>query len=732
MPCARGTPPRAPRSGAVLLSAFAGAFATSLFTSPANAADFDAASMTFRLDPAASIRASLDDPNGTGGLPARLFDVYYDQGYAALAPGSGGTGLLDGDFAKERGVEGKGALRVLWNRTVLFGDAETFAGLAKSRVEVKALVRAEGAMPELRAIYSKRSLDGREVSFPSAQVVALRTGQATSDGWVELSTGPIDGSIGSTPLAGIVILPSHAAPAMASFLVDALEVKKVADGLLSGSACTIAHEAEQCKKGAVCAEGMCIDAAAVYGALPPEVTRRDIVTRATTYMTRFQEDRHASDAAVAGFAASMPAIAALAETPEAFFRPYLSLIGGARGAHTGAPQPNPYSRIASGATTMVRSYGSELNACFGIVEKNLSGGGRGYGVYRTAEGSPLRVGDVIDTVDGEPIDAWIARFAAEHALLAADPDSDRPYIASSLHMVVMRYAKEASVSRCTGPGACTPVTIDVAMLRKSVEKIAAMECSPRFQLAVDVPTGTNPDAYESAISQTSAIDGSVSLHTNGEPPDDASWNTIVRNAFESGTDKLLVDKRRGDGGGGYALEMWASYLRRGPSFGLFFVPRIDHTQIDGPPGFLADLLGTCSGKATGGKCALAQLETYVAKAGGLPARTAWLTVLDGSASDMSTYFAKGAAGVRVFGPNRTLGLFGGLGVMGSFLPGWTGGYVQLGDVRSGATNAERVSGTWHSGRGVEPDELVVQTQSDLVAGKDTMLERARAWLATGE
>lgn len=720
-----------PRSGAVLLS-FAGALAASLVTSPAAAADFDAASMMFRLDPAASIRASLDDPNGTGGLPARLFDLYFDQGYSALAPGSGGTGLLDGDFAKERPVEGKGALRVLWNRAVLFGDAESFAGFAKSRIEVKVLVRAEGAMPELRAIYSKRSLDGTEVSFPSAQVVAFRTGQATSDGWVELSTGPIDGSIGSTPLAGIVILPAHAGPASSAFLVDALEVKKLAGDLLSGSACTLAHEAEQCTKGAVCAEGMCIDAAAVYGALPPESTRRDVVTRAATYMTRFQEDRHASDAALTGFAASMPAIAALAETPEAFFRPYLSFIGSARGAHTGAPRPNPYSRIAAGATTMVRSYGSELNACFGIVEKDLSGGGRGYGVYRTAEGSPLRVGDVIDTVDGEGIDAWVARFAAEHALLAADPDSDRPYIASSLHMVVMRYAKEVSVSRCAGPGACTPVTIDVATLRKSPDKIAAMECSPRFQLAVDVPAGTDPDAYEAAISQTSPIDGSVSLHTNGEPPDDVSWSSIVRNAFESGTDKLLVDKRRGDGGGGSALEMWGSYLRRGPSYGLFFVPRIDHTQIDGPPGFLADLLGTCSGRATTGKCALAQLETFASKAGSLPARTAWLTVLDGSASDMSTYFAKGAAGVRVFGPNRTLGLFGSLGVMGSFLPGWTGGYVQLGDVRSGATNAERVSGTWHSGRGIDPDELVVQTQSDLVVGKDTMLERARAWLATGE
>lgn len=719
-----------PRSGGLLFF-LSTTLAAPLVTSRASAADFDAASMKFQLDPAATIRAGLDDPNATGGLPARIFDVFYEQGYAGLAPFSGGTGLLDGDFVKDRAAEGKGAMKVPFNRAVLLGDAESFMGLTSSRLEVKALVRAEGAMPELRAIYSKRALESAEVAFPSAQVVAIRTGRATSDGWIEITTGPIDGHIGSTPLVGLVLLPSHEAPANTSFLVDALEVKKLPGEILSGNTCTVAREKEQCKKGAVCAEGLCIDAAAVYGALPPFETRRDIVTRTATYLTRFQEDRHASDAAAMGFAAEMPAIGDVATTPDAFYRPYAALIGSVRGAHTGAPMPRPYSRIASGATSIVRGQGSELNACFGIVEKDLSGGGRGYGVYSTAGESPLRVGDVIDTVDGEAVDAWVARFAAEHSMMAADSDSDRPYIASSLHALVMRYANDLGVARCTAPGSCGPVKIDVSALRKAPEKILPMECSPRFKLAVDVPQGADPDAYDAAIAQT-GVDGSVTLHTNGEPVEEPKWNTIVRSAFESGTDKLLVDKRRGDGGGGEALEMWGSYMRRGPSYGLFFVSRIDHTRIDGPPGFLADLLGTCSGKTFSGKCGLAQLETFTAKPGALPARTAWVTVLDGSASDMSTFFAKGAPGVRIFGTNRTLGLFGSLGVMGSFLPGWTGGYVQFGDVRSGATNAERVSGTWHSGRGVEPDELVVQTQSDLLLGRDTMIERARAWMATGQ
>jgi hypothetical protein len=54
--------------------------------------------------------------------------------------------------------------------------------------------------------------------------------------------------------------------------------------------------------------------------------------------------------------------------------------------------------------------------------------------------------------------------------------------------------------------------------------------------------------------------------------------------------------------------------------------------------------------------------------------------------------------------------------------------VQFGDTREGTTPAERRSGAFRSGRGIEPDEIVVQLQSDLLADRDTMLERARTWL----
>jgi hypothetical protein len=390
--------------------------------------------------------------------------------------------------------------------------------------------------------------------------------------------------------------------------------------------------------------------------------------------------------------------------------------------------PEPYSRLAAGATTRLRYYENELNACFGLVEKDLLGGGHGYGVFATAAPSPLAVGDVVETVDGEPVDTWLARTAAEHLILAADPDSDRALAAQELSAIVLRHGKTLGVQRCTGVGACQAIAIDLDQSRKDVANVKPLQCTPRFQLGVNVPTGVDTNAYEAAIMDTAA-DGTVTLFTNGEPSPAPEWVSTAKQAFSAATDRLIVDKRRGDGGGGDALATWAGELRRPSDFGLYFVQRIDYAAIDGAPGFLSDLLSKCSGSAQTGHCAYGGLETYPAFSGTLPRKTAWLVTIDGSASDMSTYFAKGASGVRIFGPNRTMGLFGGLGVMAGFLPGWSSGSVQFSDTRTGLTAAERVSGAWHSGKGVDPDELIAQKQSDLLAGRDTMLERAKTWLA---
>lgn len=84
--------------------------------------------------------------------------------------------------------------------------------------------------------------------------------------------------------------------------------------------------------------------------------------------------------------------------------------------------------------------------------------------------------------------------------------------------------------------------------------------------------------------------------------------------------------------------------------------------------------------------------------------------------------------MRIFAPNRTMGLFGGLHHLPRLASGLSDPYAQRSDARIGSTWDEVSAAKWHSGRGIDADETVVQTVSDLLNGRDTMLERARAWL----
>jgi C-terminal processing protease CtpA/Prc len=96
-----------------------------------------------------------------------------------------------------------------------------------------------------------------------------------------------------------------------------------------------------------------------------------------------------------------------------------------------------------------------------------------------------------------------------------------------------------------------------------------------------------------------------------------------------------------------------------------------------------------------------------------------LTHRDGSASDYLPEGMKGAPKTRLFGPGPTAGAFSTF-IQFSY---WGGISFQL---ASGDTI--RKDGTPLIGRGVVPDEIVEQKQSDLLAGKDSIHEAALAWV----
>ena len=100
-------------------------------------------------------------------------------------------------------------------------------------------------------------------------------------------------------------------------------------------------------------------------------------------------------------------------------------------------------------------------------------------------------------------------------------------------------------------------------------------------------------------------------------------------------------------------------------------------------------------------------------------KAAVLVSYDVSASDFLAYAFHGAPNVRSFG-SRACGAFA--QILGLAYGGGALSYSM------GNGDSFTPAGIALSGTGTEPDEYVVPTQSDLLAGRDTAYERALAWL----
>ncbi len=177
---------------------------------------------------------------------------------------------------------------------------------------------------------------------------------------------------------------------------------------------------------------------------------------------------------------------------------------------------------------------------------------------------------------------------------------------------------------------------------------------------------------------------------------------------------VILDHRAGDGG---TLDAATNVTRlaRPPSTAAIIRMPI---EIAGDPG---------PATPAAGLALFTQFQTVtpypvgdVAWASTLP--VALIIHRDGSASDYMPYGMKGAPNVKIFGAHQTAGAFStfidfqGTGISIQFASGDTIGS----------------DGTPLLGQGVEPDFVVLQKQSDLIAGKDSPFEAALAWIRAAE
>lgn len=208
------------------------------------------------------------------------------------------------------------------------------------------------------------------------------------------------------------------------------------------------------------------------------------------------------------------------------------------------------------------------------------------------------------------------------------------------------------------------------------------------------------------------------------------WFSTISAALDGSADRMLLDERRGGGGSIEAVDLMAGRLLAPDEFyAMDLLPQLSRPLDES----LRAALRSCSvNRSFFGDCGNAFQWVLGDQSSGRGfASTSSLAVVIGQDVSGNDFLTKlvtyRQAGTRIFGPVPTYGAFGVVWRLPAMPGELTGGSVQVHDTVFMADPGD-INLDFTTGVGVEPDEVVYQKQSDALAGVDTLLERARAWL----
>ncbi len=618
-------------------------------------------------------------------------------------------------------------------------DEALFKTLAGQRVEVTMWARADGANPSFSVAYAK-SAWGLESSLDFAISPSTRTGRETSDGWVEYTTGPIDGSVWGIPIRAIAFFP----PRGGTFLVDALEIKRASGALTPNATCTQGDLDKTCGEDADCMYGHCVPSSVTWGAMPSGEHRAEFAERWSHLGSRLIGDRASSEFGRKTFTPAARELAQYARSSRKFFGGINRLVNGLRDNHTSMGSPTTAN--STFGPTLQYGWSGALHACFGVVEKDLTGGGLGFGVFHAGDapltGVVLKPGDVLTAIDGMDPKKWADEvIPGLNRTSANDPKADWATQAEILAAAITARASTITLTRCASATACTgdsktEIKIDVAskiFARISDkggygEDIKYFGCSPRFKESVADYDPRPTTGYEDIVTPRT-VDGIVNVNFDGFSGD-TEWKSKMSGIFDPKPAKVLMDTRQGNGGTGDNVEHLLNLLR-GRDEQIGFITVVNGTYDEPSPATLFKTYEKCVGGEYSGAFSCFGAWGFfseLATPPGAKSKIAWINTLDVSANDYMPRLLKGRTAMKIFAPHPTSGAFGAVTSFSSFAPGWSGGSIQYQDSRFAAKYDDFAAARWESGHGVEPDVVVAQKVSDAIAGRDTILEAARAWL----
>jgi len=693
------------------------------------AAPPDAAAMTFDQRG----RATLDAAFGEGfedDLTPDDFSIEGSATYSEEAPLQGERSLVVGD----------GTERVLW----MPSEAD-FEG---RRVNVRLWYRAQGTDIAVRLYWTNREgpVSGSDYGVPLANAPLHPTGRATTDGWVELETGPIDWEFGPAGRPnGLALTDTQylrrrplGRDSSLAIQIDAVEIQDLGERAVPAEECQLGNEDETCGSRGVCMLGRCVDAGAALGTLPrPSVReaylkRRSFLVESTLAIRRARSN-------LDEFETQLELLRSA--TPKGAWSAMIDAWELLRDGHAQPP---------SSQALQVRSLAGD---CLGPGEADLleEVSEAPVPMVFDAETENLRQGDVVTAIDGMPVEDW-REEASRYLYYNGDPAGrDAVQVNETLKAAILA-GSTVEFTRCDRPKSqldqpcdaseATTITIDYS--KEVGEPLwnddGAREYFGRrrvcdFRFDTLRPAGTGVRRGETYFDQTS--DGIVRGEfydmprpRRGGNGNFQPWRSDWNDAMSGRPESVIVDQRLGFGGSFVATHFLGSlFLKRSRTVWEIGLPWFGVELTDQ----WVDQLRECAAQTRNRRSCSGifsnEIQERLPTDLGANSKLAVLSARSVSGHDFyAKYMTFRDAETRFFGYSPTNGAFGEFRqfppLPGEIQPP----NYQYHDSRFFADESDFSQSSFTSGRGVGPDEVVYQKQSDALVEVDTAVEAAKQWL----
>lgn len=663
----------------------------------------------------------------------------YAYGFEGAAPGrpmigwdDDGTVLAEARlmqrFTRSDAIEGEGALRIGGGVGAVHLDATTWPeDLVGRRVEMRLWVRPRGTDAEVQLWwasgdpwpgFSGQVFRGAFV----AQLVFFPSGRATNDGWVELTSGPVDFALGGRLVPDVLtVFDSRFGAGDTEFaaspdpdgaaLIDGFEIIDLGPAAVPDTTCRLPSVADDCGADGVCLFGRCVDGAAVIGPNLPPALREAVLDRRAVQLLAFDGSRTVAQR-WPDLRARFDALAD-EDVGHRFWSGLRGIFVDSGDGHASGPLPT----VNSGA--------SDICTAPGVADR-LPGAPTLPLVYRTGVDpiADLQPGDAIARIDGLPPLEWLAATRS-YADVQGDPAAFDIDAGRSLLDLAALLGAELEVHRCADGEGCSAAAVEVLTvdLRSAWDALWADDGEQQGNsLLCDYRLEAFGLNGHSSVSARDEGDVRV-LAINGVPGDSRRWREQVAEALDDDPELVVIDQRVGFGGQALAVEwMLERLLPEGFTVGYSSYPATDDWDVEAADAAFTACLDAIDEPAQT-DCGIAEAATMVG-VGAAPRRVA---VLGGAVISGNEYLLRmlqARDGIRVFAPAPTIGGFGWVFDLPSLVGELSGGRVQFVDT----VFDHRPRNVFDTGTGIPPDVQTIYRQSDIIAGRDTFVDAAIEWL----